>query len=421
MALRHPSEEIHIPNMEQLQPLKWHRIECELVTPMYGGGVQTATIDLKMPIRVSAIRGQLRFWWRLLAKHKWKLGDTKAIQNAEFSLWGGQGADEGGRASLVFLKVTDISNLNAQPWARYEPHYKGGFKTLPTAEDWANVPYVLFPAQGKKPESTDSKEPSTLIKAGLTWQLHLALAQNINEQQTDQVWETIRWWANFGGVGARTRRGLGAVRVIGQNISPISEDEAQAIGCKLVCCKSQSKAAYVAWSNSVSKLQRFRQGDAGRNPREGAPNPGRSYWPEPDAIRSITGQSSIKHSKRQTQGDFFPRAAFGLPIIFKFKDDGNSKNAEPAQSVLQPIVDGRLKERMASPIILRPYFNGQGWQAAVLCLPHQHIDNLQLKLIQGDHSFDVQYWDNQKSGEIKPIHQYAATNILDAFLKYFAQ
>ena len=70
MGLRSPSEAIQLPILEELKALKWHTLECELVTPMYGGGVDAATVDLKMPIRVSAIKGQLRFWWRLLAKNK---------------------------------------------------------------------------------------------------------------------------------------------------------------------------------------------------------------------------------------------------------------------------------------------------------------------------------------------------------------
>ena len=41
-------------------------VKCELMTPMYGGGVEPGKVDRAMPIRPSAIRGQLRFWWRLL-------------------------------------------------------------------------------------------------------------------------------------------------------------------------------------------------------------------------------------------------------------------------------------------------------------------------------------------------------------------
>lgn len=52
---------------------EWQEIYCELVTPLHGGGVVARESDDKLPVRVTAIRGQLRFWWRLLAQQKWNL------------------------------------------------------------------------------------------------------------------------------------------------------------------------------------------------------------------------------------------------------------------------------------------------------------------------------------------------------------
>lgn len=86
----------------------WQEIRCELVTPIYGGGVPAAIPDVLMPIRATAIRGQLRFWWRLLAQQKWNLKE-KSLREAEFRLWGGIG--EEAAASLVFLRVLDVLNV----------------------------------------------------------------------------------------------------------------------------------------------------------------------------------------------------------------------------------------------------------------------------------------------------------------------
>src|SRR5262249_37663975 len=36
----------------------------ELITPLFGGGVEAGVNDPTMPIRGTAIRGQLQFWWR---------------------------------------------------------------------------------------------------------------------------------------------------------------------------------------------------------------------------------------------------------------------------------------------------------------------------------------------------------------------
>ena len=112
MSLRVPNESIEVPSLTAIDPvLEWHSLSCELVTPMYGGGVKSVVVDEQMPIRASSIRGQLRFWWRLLAKHKWQLGSDEDIQKQEFALWGGMGSgDDDGTASQVFLRISSIKN-----------------------------------------------------------------------------------------------------------------------------------------------------------------------------------------------------------------------------------------------------------------------------------------------------------------------
>ena len=36
----------------------------ELITPLFGGGVEAGENDPTMPIRGTSVRGQLQFWWR---------------------------------------------------------------------------------------------------------------------------------------------------------------------------------------------------------------------------------------------------------------------------------------------------------------------------------------------------------------------
>ena len=108
MTLRTPDVEPSFDGLnEALQDhaVPWHTLHCELITPMYGGGVVSTKVDEHMPIRASSIRGQLRFWWRLLAKHKWPITN---IAQAETQLWGGMGkGDDDGEASKVLLRVVN--------------------------------------------------------------------------------------------------------------------------------------------------------------------------------------------------------------------------------------------------------------------------------------------------------------------------
>lgn len=412
MGLRVPNQAIQIPKMEDCQPLKWHKLECELVTPLYGGGVKAATIDLKMPIRASAIRGQLRFWWRLLAKHKWKLGNTKAIQNAEFALFGGMGDDDGGRASQFFIKVNQpkVTHHDLVEYTEY----------LDANPNNKKLSYVLFPAANAEDKQTN---PHTLLKTDkLQFQLNFAFSQKLQKDDDliQKVIETLQWWANFGGLGARSRKGLGAVHVsesldYPQIATPLSKDEINSANCSVVF-KGKSANPLGQLYSGIQKLSDFRQkAELGRNKGQHPKPAGRSRWPEPDALRRIHRTHHSNHAPEHQAGNVFPRALFGLPIIFHFVGAG-----EPKDSQLSPIKGDRL----ASPLFIRPFYietdaKGQKqWASCALVIPYDHIIKEMQVSIGGRESYPV--WTEDTAQHICPIQDYKGQDPLDAFLKYFA-
>ena len=81
-------------------------VRCTLVTPMFGGGVKPDEVDREMPIRASALRGHLRFWWRLLHGADRRPSD---LFDVESDLWGGI-SSKGPRASRVTLQVRQTMN-----------------------------------------------------------------------------------------------------------------------------------------------------------------------------------------------------------------------------------------------------------------------------------------------------------------------
>lgn len=338
----------------------WTHYACELVTPLYGGGVRSAEVDHTMPIRASGIRGQLRFWWRIVAG---PFASPEAMFERETAIWGGVGASSPS-ASQVAVRVDRVSGLKIEPAFVYQtnPNKPGEYKTMPKEADWVES-YALFPARGDltADKHTIKTAPHRLALAGLGFRLHLKLDARLSAQQRQEVMTALRWWASFGGVGARTRRGLGAVQV--KTLDPVSAEEVRAKGGILVL-RATDKKAEAAWKNSLKRLSNFRQGvNIGRNPPTDDPNrPGRSRWPEPDAIRRSTGRHAAGHEPTHPVDNLYPRAAFGLPIVFHFKDE---KQGEPLQQLLVP--EGG--ERMASPLILRPYWSGSAWHPALLLLP----------------------------------------------------
>lgn len=357
----------------------WRRYTCRLVTPMYGGGVIPGEVDRDMPIRATAIRGQLRYWWRLLHRHL----DSRTLFAAERAVWGGLGEGDLA-ASKVLITVENWSLPVPEAVGRY-PRRGTGHRATLEWEEWAH-PYALFPAQGKVERGQIKDNPRSVAREGLTWTLRLAFRDLPREaaqrhELVHGVDEAVRWWASFGGVGARTRRGLGALEIT--SVSPgsfayVSAAEAEQAGLQLTL-KAPEASATAAWKLAVDALRSFRQGQGiGRNgPARDSRSPaGRSLWPEPDAIRRLVGSPSLRHPAKHEAGNVFPRAAFGLPIIFHFKDSD-----DPNDSELVPLTGGKRHDRMASPLIIRPYPASQGkWHPAILSLPSDHVWRMELEL-----------------------------------------
>lgn len=233
MALRKIDENITVPNLADFQAAapKWESISCELLTPLHGGGVVARESDKNLPVRVTEIRGGLRFWWRILAQYKFRLPENQ-IRETEFALWGGIG--EKAQASLVFLRVQVHNKLQIVPTKNYPKQS-----------------YALFTA--------DLDPKMDLGKEGLKWTLQYAFDKKITPNQKEQVLETLRWWATLGGIGGRTRRGCGVFAAQGLNL--VSEQEMRDLGCAILfsgSLKSQDKIQ-LAWSDAIVKWKEIRK------------------------------------------------------------------------------------------------------------------------------------------------------------------
>ena len=318
---------------------------CTLITPMFGGGVKAGEVDRGLPIRAGALRGQLRFWWRLLNGAGRSPAD---LFIAESALWGGI-SSKGPRASQVTLQVKAAPARDQQLIARSELESK-----LPN-----------FPAYALILEPEDDPD---LLNAGYGFELVLRFKRTVKSRQREQVIEALRWWASFAGVGARTRRGLGAVKVASRDVElkPVSIEEVESHGGRMILGLPAGSDAMKAWKEAVDALRSFRQGKGiGRNPGSGN-RPGRSRWPEPDTIRRLANTHAAMHAPEHPVDGVYPRAAFGLPLVFHFKDRGDP-GSHPGEPDPKLLPEGR--DRMASPLILRPCHDGRQYHALALLLP----------------------------------------------------
>ena len=409
---------------------------CKLITPMFGGGVKPGEVDCEMPIRASALRGQLRFWWRLLYGAGKKPAD---LFDAESKLWGGI-SREGPRASRVTLQVKSAihrgpGNLSARSAGD------------PVSDQLVPKSRLDFPAYALILERGEDPE---LLQAGYSFELVLRFKKTAIPRQQEEVLEALRWWASFAGVGARTRRGLGAVKVASDDVglTPVTAEEVEARGGWMVTGQPEGNNPVKAWKSAVETLQRFRQGaGVGRNPGQGTPHPGRSRWPEADAIRRLTRTHAPAHKPEHPVDGFYPRASFGLPLVFHFKDKhkGDPKGKDRDNLVLNPDRHERSvspqqarrhdnddpsdrDKRMASPLILRPWFDGRQYRPVALLLPDwKERLSVHVCLDPAGAKTPAPAWpedpDERKrlAARIKPMHDQGADDALSAFMNFFQE
>jgi CRISPR-associated protein Cmr1 len=392
-----------LPDVDPNQDMDTRRYNIQVITPIFGGGVKAGENDSVTPIRPSSIRGHLRFWWRATCGARFE--EIVQLSTREGEIWGTSDCPS---PVTIQLSQPNFSQLGQRKASDFY-----GFPSKYGPES-----YVLFPARDKG---------YPLIKEGLTFRLeinwpiheklqHLRDQENVSlrkenrpqkAEKIDDIGpdiETAIWaWTNFGGIGSRTRRGCGALfcqETAPKNIEDIGKwykdhfrgdgtDQQQqrswpTLPRNILIGLTDGKPID-QWAEVIEVMRAFRQGvGIGRNPgnSDRSRMPGRSRWPEPEAIRRFSKSRLPRHQRLiGIPDDAFPRAEFGLPIVFHFKDgqekdDRRGEFRDPPESELCPA--GSM--RMASPIILRPMAFGDGRKGVPLIMRLNTEPLLQVEL-----------------------------------------
>ena len=359
-------------------------LKLETITPMFGGSAQTRQVDKDHPVRAASVRGHLRFWWRATAGARFKTPEE--LFKAEAEIWGS--AEKHG-AVRVEVETLDAGR---EVWpVKHEVNYKGDMAIVFGKPETA---YALFPFQGETEKDRQSGKRVTKVgkfpisaRDGVKFRLKISCVNNCPPEYLPQVKTAVQTWVMFGGIGARTRRGCGSLRVTDGVLPSLtfSDRGAQMLTTlpgSYFLGKPESDPVR-AWAEAVGVYRDFRQGDGiARTPRDKqirGSTPGRSYWPEPDTIRQLRDKfydganrdGQYKQHKPQHKVRGFPRADLGLPITFHFKDEGSSRRHDPTDQELRGKGEGKM--RFASPIITKAIeVNGQ-YLPLIMIMDSPHV------------------------------------------------
>ncbi|MER3480112.1 MAG: type III-B CRISPR module RAMP protein Cmr1 [Meiothermus sp.] len=327
------------PSLHQPKLHTW-RLELKTITPLFGGSATPREVDPQNPVRAAGVRGQLRFWWRAVAGGQYPT--PQELFRAEEAIWGS--AERYGQVALRV--VEQRTGPSVQP-SELVPD-KGTARTGPMER------YFLHPFNPNKSEGLTEAR-------GLQWvEFALELTLDLPEREREQLRRALRAWIAFGGIGARTRRGLGALEATAnpQDWLPASPQQLRdwfaghAAGAPqhtllagaLICLGEPSNAdphkGHSAWRELGSFWARFRKGHFVEDAQTGqimdyTPMAG-GKWRDHKTLLAL---------RRDQERIALVKPYLGLPIVYQRLGESFVGTLE----ALSP--QGR---RMASPVILKP-------------------------------------------------------------------
>jgi CRISPR-associated protein Cmr1 len=305
---------------------------------MFGGDTKSWEPNPLRPIRESAVKGQLRFWWRTM-QHATSAADLRARENAIFGATG--------LASKVTLAIRHHAGT-----IKFQSLNVGPQGVTSNGTSLAFPVYALFPLIPRGEDNACIEECQFDLQVS---------THGLDAAQRQSVFDAVTLWVLFGGVGARTHRGCGSLycpeivsrfrtmeQIKGYLDSLVGDQASDSLpfarlaGARLLY-KPDKDGPVKAWNHLLTAYRDFRQL---RNPGTKPNRPGRSWWPEPDALRRMSGAAAEGHEPVHPAGSWFPRSAYGMPVQFEFH---NAIGDPSGKYFVQP----RGKERWTSPVILK--------------------------------------------------------------------
>jgi len=327
-------------------------VKLSLITPMFGGSADAGQVDPHRPVTAKSIRGHLRFWWRACRAGQFPSVDDMFRREAE--IWGAAaefnnkgGLEQGPGAVDLEVEVTNAELIRKA-----------------SRESGPQERVFMFPFQ--RPAAEPLRDVSFTLRLFLK-----------SEGFKEDVRDALIAWILFGGVGARTRRGCGALKLeggledypsdypsdvnalrnwAGRLPTPPPEPWITCLsGVRAVLGKADS--AENAWPSLGTYWSRFRKGHSG------------GRWPDHEVLKQLRGdEKSLSLVK----------PFLGLPIVYQPFPGSFVGTVEPEDS-----------GRMASPVILKPLALGnREVRPAVVVLRAPRPGRVKVKKVKGD-KFEV--------------------------------
>ena len=184
-------------------------IELKLITPGFFGGADPYKQECT-GLRISSLRGMLRYWWRIAMAEYLSDDMSKELENL---LWG-----HTSRAGLVRLSIKQ-SGESVQLF-NYKDKYRVESNFARQHEIDSQKSGLHYLAYGMDEISCSEKKQRYYVEAGAEWLINLSVREKgLKNEFTDLTSEDVEKHAllalsllcRFGGIGSKSRKGFGSL------------------------------------------------------------------------------------------------------------------------------------------------------------------------------------------------------------------
>lgn len=332
----------------------------DIITPCFCGGAEP---EQSAEIRAASIRGQLRWWFRVLGGFKSGLSES--------TIFGAIAGDEG-RAGLLKLQVG--KPVKSGPAGRKNSEdLNAGMNT--------DLGYALFPLRPF--QDNDGKRGVLNERTGFS----LILTWRGSSNDWQNLLSLVVVWANLGAMGFRSRRAIGAIRM---KEAPQQLSEALQVFRSQIDVREIVTVNPQTWRETSGVLLKWYRSWRQHGQMNRRWNKQQQMWIQiaEDQKQANRNQPGFGYARRDhneglsVQGTAPPnpdpenphgghgetyRPTLGLPIIQFFSSLGGPKGPISHAKATVNWEFERDGGRFASPVILRPHQDAEGkWRALVI-------------------------------------------------------
>jgi len=191
-------------------------VTVELVTPAFLAGLHqpqdSAFSPSECTLREATLRGQLRWWWRTMHAG-WV--DVAALRRLEAIVWGD--THQGGAARILIEPVGTVAALPFDRWTIIRGN------KLPDPVDDKTTPGLTYHSYGMDEKKAGIAVRRYFVSSGVQWRITIVSRWAIGSAKPpvripagmilDQVRAALWLLTEFGGVGSKSRKGFGNLRV----------------------------------------------------------------------------------------------------------------------------------------------------------------------------------------------------------------